>query len=559
MLTCIPLAALLLDTALPYFLSQAIGTLAETNDSTLQNFLWLAGLAAILGVSLNLLGFQAAVRHESSVRADLANDVFNRLLAKDSSFFANQKIGALTGKFIDFVSAHIGLQDLFILRTLTFFIAMGSGIVIIFLNSELLGAVVLALLVGILLQIRVSLKLRRPLRQKRKQLVGEINGAAADAITNNMTVKTFGQEKYELNQFRELNFQYKRAHIKDFSWMSVEGSTRLAVMASMQIVAVIILSNLLRNGSIDLGTAIFTVAYLQRVATQLFTLGELINGYDKLFLQAAPMTEILLQDDVIKDKSNAKNIVFHNGKIKFANVSYSYSDAPNIPVIDNLTIVVQPGEKVGLVGHSGAGKTTLTKLLLRFADPNSGQILLDGIAIDSITQQSLRQSIAFVPQEPLLFHRSLKENIAYGKLEASDDEIYEAAKKANAYDFITKLAQGFDTVVGERGIKLSGGQRQRVAIARAILKNAPILVLDEATSALDSESEKLIQEALSELMKARTSIVIAHRLSTIAKLDRIIVIDQGKIIEDGTHQTLLHQNGTYAKLWRHQSGGFIEE
>ena len=211
------------------------------------------------------------------------------------------------------------------------------------------------------------------------------------------------------------------------------------------------------------------------------------------------------------------------------------------------------------MGSSVSGKTTLTKLLLRLADIDSGEILIDKQNIAEVTQESLHESIAYVPQEPLLFHRSIRENIAYTRPEASDEEIREAAKKASALEFIEGLKDGFDTLVGERGVKLSGGQRQRIAIARAILKDAPILVLDEATSALDSESEKLIQASLETLMKGRTSIVIAHRLSTIAKLDRIIVLSDGKITEDATHDKLLAMKGDYAKLWKHQSGGFIED
>jgi ATP-binding cassette subfamily B protein len=228
-------------------------------------------------------------------------------------------------------------------------------------------------------------------------------------------------------------------------------------------------------------------------------------------------------------------------------------------VFDELNLHIQSGEKIGLVGPSGGGKSTLTRLMLRFDDVQAGSITIDGQNIADVTQASLRQNIAYVPQEPLLFHRTIGENISYGRPEAKQSEIAEAARKAKADEFITKLADGYKTVVGERGVKLSGGQRQRVAIARAILKDAPILILDEATSALDSESEVLIQQALWELMKGRTAIVIAHRLSTIQKMDRIIVLDDGKIVEEGTHKQLLAKKGLYAKLWSHQSGGFIEE
>ena len=240
-------------------------------------------------------------------------------------------------------------------------------------------------------------------------------------------------------------------------------------------------------------------------------------------------------------------------------VSFTYIGKNESKLFENLNLTIPAGQNVGIVGPSGGGKTTITKLLLRFMDIRSGAIKIDGINIAEVTQTSLRDAITYVPQEPLLFHRSIKENIAYGKPSATMKEITTAAKKAHAHDFIEKLPQGYDTLVGERGIKLSGGQRQRVALARAILKDAPIIVLDEATSALDSESERLIQEALFSLMEGRTTIVIAHRLSTIKHLDRILVLKDGKIIEDGNHVDLIKKkNGTYAKLWSHQSGGFIE-
>jgi ATP-binding cassette subfamily B protein len=418
---------------------------------------------------------------------------------------------------------------------------------------------VLGLLVGLLVQIRLSIKLRTPLRTARKELIGELNGATADMISNNLTVKTFAKEKHEVRELSKISDRYRNAYIKDFRWMSVEGSSRLAVMSAVQIIAISILANLLFTNQIELGIAIFAIAYLQRIAGQLFMIGDIVNGYDRIFLQAAPMSDILQQLETVNDAAGAKKLVVQNASIDLKSVSYAYEGAKEKTVIDAVNLHIPAGQKIGLIGQSGAGKTTITKLLLRFSDIDSGEIMIDGQNIAKITQSSLRENIAYVPQEPLLFHRSLRENIAYSTPKATDEQILDAAKKANALDFINQLPEGLDTTVGERGVKLSGGQRQRIAIARALLKDAPILVLDEATSALDSESEKLIQDALQKLMKNRTSIVIAHRLSTIAKLDRIIVLDHGKIVEDGTHQELLQNNGIYAKLWSHQSGGFIEE
>ena len=271
------------------------------------------------------------------------------------------------------------------------------------------------------------------------------------------------------------------------------------------------------------------------------------------------MTKFLLEDPEIRDAPDAKAIDVNGGAISFHNMAFAYADAPTDFIFKDFDLEIPAGQKVGLVGTSGGGKSSLTRLILRFEDILSGELLIDDIDIRSVTQQSLRQVIGYVPQDPLLFHRTIRDNIAYGKPSATDDVIMQAAQKAYADGFINALPAGLDTVVGERGIKLSGGQRQRIAIARAILKDAPILVLDEATSALDSESEIYIQRALATLMKGRTSIVIAHRLSTIAKLDRILVLDKGSIIEDGTHQELIAKKGTYANLWNHQSGGFIEE
>jgi len=559
MLVAIPISALLIDTAVPYFLSQAVGTLASGDSSSLWHFIGFASIVAVLGVGFNLIGFQSAIYHESRVRQDLTIDTAERLLQKDQNFFSNQKIGALTGYFISFVTSHVDLQDLVIIRTISFVLSVGSGVTIIFLHAPLLGGIILALIIGLLIQIRFSMKIRMPYRQERKRLVGEVNGAAADAITNSLTVKTFANEKSEQSTLMKLTDKYRIVYKKDFRIMSVEGSTRILLMTAVQIIAIVIIASLLTNGSLELGVAIFTIAYLQRIASQLFTLGDLINGYDRIFLAAAPMAEILMKNNDINDTPNARTLSVTKGEIDFNNVVYAYSDSPDINVLESLSLHIPKGQKVGLVGTSGAGKTTLTKLLLRFDDATDGDITINGQSIRSITQESLRKNIAYVPQEPTLFHRSLRENIAYGRLNATDKEIRDAAKKANALSFIEKLPEGLDTIVGERGVKLSGGQRQRIAIARAILKDAPILILDEATSALDSESEKLIQQALEKLMQGRTSIVIAHRLSTIAKLDRIIVMERGIIAEDGTHHQLIKQGGIYAKLWAHQSGGFIEE
>jgi len=558
MLIMIPAGATIIDSILPYFLSQAIGSISHNSYDEMTTFLIWGAAIGIIGAALNFIGFQAMANHESYVLAHLREETFSELMQKDHQFFSNQKIGAMTSRYIDFVRNHITIQDLFIIRTLGFLFTVGSGVLILALQSWVMAVIVIGLITLLILEIRWSTKLRAPWRHERKTLVSEIHGTVADALTNNLIVRSFAGEKREINHLKSYTGRFTKIYKKDIGFVTAEGSTRVALMVIVQIIAIAAAASMVSQNTLSLAGAIFMLAYMQRIGSQLFILGDIIYGYDQALLDSQPMTEMLLSENLVKDGVNAKKLAISSPTISFENVAYTYPDGKE-SVLTNIDTFIPAGQKIGMVGHSGAGKSTITQLLLRFSDVTNGFIKIDGQDIRTVTQTSLREHIAYVPQEPMLFHRSLRENVAYGKPNATNAEVRQAAKQANALEFIEKLPHGFDTLVGERGIKLSGGQRQRIAIARAILKDAPILILDEATSALDSESEKLIQDALQKLMKGRTSIVIAHRLSTIAKLDRIIVLDNGKIVEDGTHADLLKRNGTYAKLWKHQSGGFIEE
>ncbi len=309
-------------------------------------------------------------------------------------------------------------------------------------------------------------------------------------------------------------------------------------------------------GTISTGTVVLTQTYMVIIFDRMWDLG---NSLTKFMKSAADMQEMIDIFEVpidIKDPSQPETLRAEKGHLVFADAEFHYPNGKQ--VFSHFNLDIKPGERIGLVGHSGAGKSTITKLLLRFNDLTAGSITIDGQDIRAITQDDLHRTISYVPQEPVLFHRSLRENIAYGKQDATLEEVQEAARRAHADDFIQELEYGYDTYVGERGVKLSGGERQRIAIARAILKDAPILMLDEATSSLDSHSENLIQDAFNELMKGKTTIVIAHRLSTIQKMDRIIVLHDGAIVEEGTHAELLARpDGSYKHMWELQAGGFI--
>jgi len=310
------------------------------------------------------------------------------------------------------------------------------------------------------------------------------------------------------------------------------------------------------EGMVTTGEFVLVLALMTNITGTLLFIGRAFNATARTAGEMREGLEDIMVPYEIVDTKAASPVEVEGGQIEWRDVTFKFDE---LAVFENFNLTIKPKQKIGLVGSSGAGKSTFVSLLLRQHNILTGQILIDGQDISTITQDSLREAIALVPQEPSLFHRTIKENIAYGKPGATDNEIIEVAKKAEAHDFIMRLPLQYDTLVGERGVKLSGGQKQRVAIARAMLKNAPILILDEATSALDSTSERAIQKALHILMEGKTVIAIAHRLSTLREMDRIVVLDNGEITEDGNHDELLAKKGQYAELWAHQAGGFIIE
>jgi ATP-binding cassette subfamily B protein len=449
-------------------------------------------------------------------------------------------------------------MDTLMLQASNIFVSIIASLIIIAIIAPILLIPTLLLTAVILIESVLALKKRSMYRNQRKELQSRLFGTFADIVGNQMLVRMFGRAKDEIrNTVREREAIEKIA-AKEIDIIQFSAERRMAILIGFQIVTMLVAVYLTANSLVSIAALVFTVTYLSRVAGIMYNINSIIRTSEQAFLDAAKITEILQRSPEIKDAPNATVLKVKQAAIDLSNVSFHYSDTKSQVVFDNLSFHIPARKSIGLVGKSGSGKSTLVQLLLRYMDVNQGSITIDGQDIATVTQDSLRDAISYVPQEPYLFHRSLRENIAYGKPAANDNEIMAAAKKAYAWEFIETLPNGLDTIVGERGVKLSGGQRQRVAIARAILKDAPILILDEATSALDSESEVYIQKALSHLMTDRTSIVIAHRLSTIARLDRIVVLSDGQIVEDGPHHELLERKGTYARLWAHQSGGFIE-
>lgn len=557
----IPLCHFIYIVLLPLLISFIVQSLIE-NPHNIETPLWLIGGIAISGV-LSLIiqhtAFISLFRFEESMTTKLLNRALDGLLQHSQGFFSNQKVGSLAGDVNTFSRSFLTLSDNLFLQASPIIVSFVTSLVIIGFIAPIL-LIPLLLLTGFIIgECLVSLQERSTYRNRRKEMQSKLFGSVADILGNQMLVRLFGTQRSETKSVFKERVAIEEVASKEIDFVQRSAERRQSGLYLFQILTMVVATILVAKGMVSVAALVFTVTYLGRVTGAMYSINSIVRATEQAFLDASKITEILSIPPEITDRPNAKELVVTKGLITFNNVSFHYEDAKTAHVFKQLSLTVTPGQRVGFAGRSGGGKTTFTQLLLRNMDIDTGNILIDDQNIADVTQSSLRENIAYVPQDPFLFHRSLRENIAYGKPDASDEEIIQATKQAHAWEFIKDLPHGLDTVVGERGVKLSGGQRQRIAIARAILKDAPILVLDEATSALDSESEKLIQASLETLMKGRTSIVIAHRLSTIAKLDRIIVLDKGKIIEDGTHSKLLENNGVYAKLWSHQSGGFIEE
>lgn len=544
----------------PYIISIILEKL-QSGTVTLESVSGLIVVYTITQIYGQVLGWRLNLYFtwtmETYGQRDLYQRIFSALTNQSLAFHSDRFGGALVSQTTKLIGSFERFWDTLIFQLVPSVASiLGATIILSFVFWQY-AVLLFGLSIVFVIAVFFGSRFLAVRNKEEAQASTATNAYVADAVSNVMAIKSHGRENFELGELTERAVTWRSkslANMRGFLGVSTIYSTIIATLNTVALVGAIWAS---QHNTISIGVVYLAVTYTFTVSRQLWEMNSIMRNYNRIMGDAHDMTEILLLTPSVTDKSDSP-LVVKNGEIVFKEMGFAHTDS-NEQLFKDFSLTIKSGERIGLVGHSGSGKTTLTRLLLRFSDIESGAILIDGQDIGKVTQKSLRESIAYVPQEPMLFHRSLRENIAYGKPDATMEEIRDAAEKANAMEFIEKLPDGFETTVGERGVKLSGGQRQRIAIARAILKDAPILVLDEATSALDSDSEKLIQDALSKLMKGRTSIVVAHRLSTIAKLDRIIVLEDGQIAEQGSHAKLLEQKGTYAKLWAHQSGGFIEE
>lgn len=554
-----PLGAMALSTLFPYYVGKLLADLSVKPEQAVQYLPYLF-VIGVVGVLANRYGMSTLFQHQAKVLSDLQRLTLQTLMRQSAGFHNNRVGGKLVSDALDFPQSYAILANVFMVNFITLGTTIVLGVILVAVKSWLLGLILLgmvAVVVGVAL---FQSRSRRHIRARRLKASKAVTGHLADTIINNQTVRAFAKEKAEMSTHQKLNDTLLELRMSDWSSAAKAGNNRMAGLLVFQLLFAFAIIHIVKQDPSMLAIGIFAFTYSVTLSNHLFSINSLIRQSEEALLQAVPFMEILDMQPAILDKPESKALKVRRGEIDFNDVSFHYEDSSaQDKVFQSLQLHIGAGEKVGLVGPSGGGKSTLTRLVLRFDDIQGGEIQIDGQNIADVTQTSLREAIAYVPQEPLMFHRSVFENIAYGKQDATRAQVIEAAKQANAHDFITTLPDGYDTLVGERGVKLSGGQRQRVAIARAILKDAPILILDEATSALDSESEVLIQQALLKLMQDRTTLVIAHRLSTIQKMDRIVVLEDGQVTEQGSHRELLKQKGTYAKLWKHQSGGFIEE
>lgn len=544
----------------PYLLKIMLDRLSIGKAHDIETILWPAGI--YIGTSILFLIFFRIydyiwLKLNSPMKCYIGDTLMNKLMQHSHEFFQNQFAGSVANKVKDVMS---GVPDLIRIIIDQFF---GNGLLLIIgiytiwnVNYKFTIALLIWSSLFIIVSFYFGIK-ARALSDKASEVRSKTMGQFVDILGNIMNVRLFAGQKSEGERLSTTFIKYIKAdQNRDWYFLKISAFQGMSFVA-YQSVCLFWLIKGFKEGNITQGDFAFVIGVNTSIINHLWSLSKDVGSFANILGNVTQGLRVTLYPVEVLDKENSTQIKVKTGEIVFNKVLFHYKGAT--PLFSNLSICIKSGQKVGLVGYSGSGKTTFVNLIMRIYDLNEGSILIDNQNIAEVSQSSLRRNIGMIPQEPSLFHRSLMENIKYGRADATDKEVIEAAEKADAHEFIIGLSEGYNSLVGERGIKLSGGQRQRIAIARAILKNAPILILDEATSQLDSVTETVIQDALWELMQGKTTIVIAHRLSTLLNMDRILVFDKGKIVEDGSHIELMEKGGLYKRLWEAQIAGFLPQ
>jgi ATP-binding cassette subfamily B protein len=543
----------------PLMVAALVGHLADGGESGLGVVLpYVLGFAGVMlaGEALWRVGWHFLNRTEARGVERLGVVGMDELLAKDAAFFHDNFAGSLTKRILNFSGGFEHFTDTVTFSIMANVIPLAFASVILWRYHPVLVLVLVGLIIVTGFIVIPFIRRRQVLVDEREAAKVRVSGHVADVMTNMETVRAFAAEEREGAEFRRRVAEQSRLSLRSWDYGNLRVDTIVAPM-SILTSALGLLAAVALRGGLGVEAIVVTFSYYTNATRIMFEFNQVYRRLESTLTEAAQFTELLLTPPTVVDPSDPQPLRPVDAAVRFEGVRFAHGDA--LPLFDGLDLEVPSGAKIGLVGRSGGGKTTLTRLLLRLMDVDGGRILVGGQDIARLRQTDLRSLIAYVPQEPMMFHRSVHENIAFARPDATEREVLQAARAAHVTEFAEGLPNGFDTLVGERGVKLSGGQRQRVALARAILRDAPILLLDEATSALDSESELLVQEALWRLMRDRTALVVAHRLSTVVRMDRLVVIDRGRVLEQGSHRELLETEGPYARLWHHQSGGFLTE
>ena len=480
----------------------------------------------------------------------------DELLAKEAAFFHDNFAGSLTKRVLSFASRFDDFTDGLVFNIVGSLVPLVFASVVLWRYDPWLVAGLIGLIVITGAVIAPLVRRRQKLVDQREEAIARVSGHVADTLANMDTIRAFAAEDREAAEHRSRVADQRRKSLRSWDYGNLRIDALVAPMFVLTNVFGLLLAVALGAGRHGIAGIIVAFTYYFNATQIMFEFNQIYRRMESSLTEAAQFTEMLLTPPAMADPIAPEPLRPEASDVRFERVTFAH--AGGLPLFTGLDLAVPSGTRLGLVGRSGGGKTTLTRLLLRMTDVGEGRILIGGQDISKLRQSDLRSLIAYVPQVPALFHRTLRDNIAFARPDATGAEIRQAAQAAHVTEFADALPDGFDTMVGERGVKLSGGQQQRVALARAILRDAPILLLDEATSALDSESEILIQQALWRLMEGRTALVVAHRLSTVARMDQLVVLDHGRIVEKGTHSELLRLAGTYARLWQHQSGGFLD-